>query len=516
MKMKRESSLLKWHPVGLAIFTFVRSFIIVIYVFACSAQQASSGKSLKIGIEAGPAQLDPRLATDAYAQRIGSLLFSRLVRLDSASQIRGDLAESWEVSEPTRYAFKLRKNIRFSDGSPLTSEDVKFTFESILDPKTASPHRKTFEPIDHIDTPDSDTVVFYLKRPYAPFLNNLTMGVVSKKSGSAVGSGPYLLQEFIPDEKVILRINAHFYGTPALIKEIVIKIVPEDTIREMELQKGSIDFLENALPPDFLPFLEKDPHFTVVKTEGTTYAYLGLNLKDPILSRKKVRQAMAYAINRELIIKEVLKGLGKPATGVIPSSHWAYEGDVEKYLFDPVKARKLLEEEGLPLLPGGEPRFKLIFKTSQNDLSKRIGEVIQQQLKEVGIQMEIRTYEWGTFYSDIKSGNFQLYSLRWVGIEDPDIYYDLFHSSSIPPLGANRGHFSNSEIDRLVEEGRVTLNPEKRKVIYQKVQKILSEELPYINLWTFTNTAVLKKGLGGFVPDPSGDFYNLKELSWTQ
>ncbi|MBI3595092.1 MAG: ABC transporter substrate-binding protein [Nitrospirae bacterium] len=514
MKMKRESNLLKTLSFGQMVQSLAIFFLAVFSIFGCSPHQKPSDKSLKIGIEAGPPQLDPRLATDAYAQRIGSLLFSRLVRLDSSSQIRGDLAESWEIPGPTRYVFHLRKNLQFSDGSPLTSEDVRFTFESILDPRTASPHRKTFEAIDHIETPDPETVIFYLKKPYAPFLFNLTMGIVSKISGNSVESGPYQLREWIPDEKLVLKSNSHYYGTPARIKEIIIKIIPEDTIREMELQKGSLDFLENALPPDFLPFLEKDSHFTVFKTEGTTYAYLGLNLQDPILSRKKVRQAMAYAINREIIIDEVLKGLGKPATGLIPASHWAYYGDVEKYAYAPMKAKKLLDEAGLILPPGGEPRFKLIFKTSQNDLSKRIGEVIQQQFKEVGIQMEIRTYEWGTFYSDIKSGNFQLYSLRWVGIQDPDIYYDLFHSSSIPPLGANRGHFSNAEIDRLVEEGRVTLDPEKRKIIYEKIQKIISEELPYINLWTFSNVAVLKKGLKGFISDPSGDFFHLKELYW--
>ncbi|MHB8481425.1 MAG: ABC transporter substrate-binding protein, partial [Nitrospiria bacterium] len=462
---------------------------------------------------------------DAYSERIGSLIFSSLVRLDPASQLKGDLAQSWEIKGASTYLFRLKKNIRFSDGSSLTSEDVKFTFESILDPKTASPHRKSFETIDHIDTPDSDTVIFYLKKPYAPFLFNLTTGVVSKKAAlqagpdysyHPVGSGPYSLEEWKPDEKIVLRANPYFYDPPAKIKKLIIKIIPEDTTREMELQKGSLDFLENSLPPDFLPFLEKDPHFTVIKSEGTTYGYIGLNLQDPLLSRTRVRQAMAYAINREVMIKELLRGLARPATGLLPSNHWAYEGNVETYPYDPEKARKLLDEEGLKIQPGGDVRFKLVYKTSQNDLAKRIGEVIQQQFKEIGVQMEIRTFEWGTFYSDIKSGNFQLYSLRWVGILDPDIYYDLFHSSSIPPLGANRGRYSNLEIDRLLEEGRVTLDYEKRKEIYQKVQKILAHDLPYINLWTFSNIAVLKNGLKGFVSDPSGDFYGLKELYWTQ
>ncbi|MBI3604536.1 MAG: ABC transporter substrate-binding protein [Nitrospirae bacterium] len=498
-------------------------FFSLFLLWGCAPPANLSEKPLKIGIEASPAQLDPRMATDAYSERVGSLIFSRLVRLDSSSRIKGDLAQSWEMSGPLTYLFHLKKNLRFSDGDPLTSEDIQFTFESILDPKTASPHRKAFEIIDHISAPDPDTVIFNLKKPYAPFIMNLSKGIVSKKgvlqSGSdysahPLGSGPYQLQEFLPDEKIVLQANPHFYDTLPKIKKIIIKIIPEDTIREMELQKGSLDLLENALPPDFLPFLEKDSHFTVIKSDGTTYAYLGLNLQDPLLSRLKVRQAMAYAIDREMIIQQILKGLGKEATGLLPRNHWAYTSDVEKYPYNPEQAKKLLDEEGLTVQTGSDVRFKITYKTSQNDLAKRIGEVLQDQLKKVGIQMEIRTYEWGTFYSDIKSGNFQLYSLRWVGIQDPDIYYDLFHSTSLPPAGANRGRYASAQIDRLLEEGRTTLDVEKRKTIYQKVQKLIAHDLPYISLWTFDNVTVLKKGLNGFIPDPAGDFYGLKDLYW--
>jgi len=513
--MKRGSSLPRFRSRRRTLSLALISTLLALTVVSCSSRQDSRDRPLKIAIEAGPVQLDPRLATDAYGQRIGSLLYSRLLRLDSATRLRGDLAESWEANAPDRYTFRLRKNLRFSDGSTLNSEDVRYTFESILDPGTASPHRKTFESIDHIDTPDGDTVVFYLKRPYAPFLYNLTAGIVSKAKGAGIGSGPYFLKTLIPDEKLVLEANRYFHDPAPGIKDIEIKIIPEDTVREMELQKGSVDLIENALPPDFIPYLEKDPHFSVYKTEGTTYAYLGLNLQDPVLSNRKVRQALAYAIDREAIIRDILKGYGRAASGVLSSSHWAYEGGVESYPYDPKKSSALLDEAGFRIPKPGEPRLHLTYKTSQNDLSKRIGEVIQQQLNEVGIQMEIRTYEWGTFYSDIKSGNFQLYSLRWVGVVDPDIYFDLFHSQSVPPAGANRGHYSNPEVDLLVEEGRTTADPEKRKAIYQKVQKIIASDLPYISLWTFSNVAVLKKGLSGFAPDPSGDFYPFVNLKWT-
>lgn len=517
--MKRELSL----PKKTGPLLFLSAALLIFS--GCLSKEAPGDRPLRIGIESGPTQLDPRFATDAYSGRIGNLIFSPLVRLDPSSRAAGDLAESWEVKDSTTFLFHLKKNLFFSDGAPMTSADVKFTFDSILDPKTASPHRKAYEIIDRIETPDDQTVLFKLKKPYSPFLTLLSKGIVSKKgvekagadySLHPIGSGPYQLTEWIPDEKLVLTANPKYEGASPGIKKLIIRIIPEDTIREMELQKGSLDLLENALPPDFLPFLEKDAHFQVIKSPGSAYAYLGLNLDDPVLSKLKVRQALAHGMNTSLIIQEILKGLGKPATGLLTPGHWAYEPDVETYSYDPVLAAKLFDEAGLKPDPKTGIRFQLTYKTSQNDLAKRIGEVLQQEFKEIGVALDVRTFEWGTFYADIRSGNFQVYSLRWIGVQDPDFYFDIFHSSSLPPLGANRGHYANREVDRLIEEGRLEMDPLKRAAVYKKIQKIAAHDLPYISLWTLDNITVLKKDLNGFVPDPSGDFYLLKNLSWSR
>ena len=185
---------------------------------------------------------------------------------------------------------------------------------------------------------------------------------------------------------------------------------------------------------------------------------------------------------------------------------------MKRYDYNPELSKKLLDEAGYPMSKETGIRFKLTFKTSQNELRKRIAEVFQEQLRKVGIEMEIRTYEWGTFFSDIKSGNFQIFSLTWVGVSDPDIFHYMFHSSSFPPDGANRVRYSNPQIDSLLEHGRVTLQQEKRKEIYSKIQKTISEELPYINLWHSVNVAVMKKNIDGFTLYPDEDMASLKNV----
>lgn len=474
-----------------------------------------------VAIEAAPTQFDPRLATDAYSERIGQLLFSRLLRSDAAGQKVPDLAERWEVAGETIYTFHLRKNVRFHDGRPLTSQDVRYTFESILDPAFASPHRKSFEMVSRIETPDAETVRFILKKPHAPFLTEMTKGIVPKhlaeKGGPGtlashpVGSGPFRFVRYDPDEAVELAaFSDYFDGAPA-IPRLLFRIIPEDSVRLLELEKGNIDLLQNAFPPDALPRLQQNPRLKIIQAPSTTYSYLGFNLNDPILQKKPVREAIALAIDREAITEHLFKGLARPAAGLLSPSHWAYADSVKVYRYDPEQAKERLDEAGFPDPPGPAPRFHLVHKTSQNDLARRVVEVIQRQLSEIGIAVTIRNYEWGTFYGDIKSGNFQIFTLSWVGVDDPDIYHNLFHSESVPPNGANRVQYRNPKIDTLLEAGRITLDPEKRKVVYTEIQQIIAEELPYVSLWHTMNVAVMKKEVEGFHLYPDGDFYGLKE-----
>jgi peptide/nickel transport system substrate-binding protein len=274
----------------------------------------------------------------------------------------------------------------------------------------------------------------------------------------------------------------------------------------LELLSGTIDLMENALSPDALERVGRDPRLAIESGEGNGYSYMGFNLSDPILKDLRVRRAIAHGIDREGILKSILRGTATLSTGVLSPGHWAYEPEVRLYPYSPKEAKRLLAEAGYPL------PLRLSYKTSQNELARRVAEAIQQQLSEAGIRIDLRTYEWGTFYADIKSGNFQLYTLSWVGVNDPNIYYTLFHSESLPPAGANRGRYIDPLIDRWLEEGRRTQDRSLRAEIYRKVQKRIAEELPYVSLWHPKNIVVRKRELEGFVLFPGGDLISLKQV----
>jgi len=377
--------------------------------------------------------------------------------------------------------------------------------------------------IERVECPDPQTVLFHLNEPFASFLVNLDIGIVPRPDPAASeeknpsippGCGPFELAAWNRGSDIRLRSLTHPQGPNDSLREVWFKIVPDNTVRVLELRKGSIHLLQNEIEPGVLGFLEKDPRFRVVKREGTSYSYLGFNLKDPILKLRPVREAIACAIDRTRIVQHLLGGLASPATGVLSPLNWAYEPDVARYPYAPERARRLLDQAGYPDPDGEGPakRFTLNYKTSQNDIRRRIGEAIQSQLSEVGVGLDIRSYEWGTFYADIQKGNFQTYTLTWVGITDPDIFTYLFDSQSVPPDGANRGHYQNPEVDRLTRKARGTPEPEERKRIYGQVQKILARDLPYVSLWYAVNVAVMDRRVQGFVLYPDGNFSSLKDV----
>ena len=329
-----------------------------------------------------------------------------------------------------------------------------------------------------------------------------------------IGTGPFKLIEWEPDESLTFQAFSQYFEGQPRISSMVYRIIPDETIRLLEVKKGNLDLVQNAFSPDALESLQGNQKINIIKKMGTNYNYLGFNLQDPILKNQKVRAAIAQAIDRLMIIQRLLKDLAQPATGVLAPGNWAYEPNVAAYGYDLQSAKRLLDEAGFPDPDGDGPkmRFSLLYKTSQNESSKKVAEVIQQNLAEAGIGVDIRSYEWGTFFADIKSGNFQLCSLQWVGVTEPDIYYNLFHSSSVPPQGANRGRYLNKELDLLLEQGRKTLDLDSRKKIYSQVQKIIASDLPYISLWYQTNVAVLSRRVEGFVLYPDGDFTSLRQV----
>jgi peptide/nickel transport system substrate-binding protein len=480
-------------------------------LFACASAEKTPPNSLVIGVENGPNVLDPRFATDAVSSKICDLMYSGLFRRDKNLKLVPLLAESVDRSDATSYIIRIRKGIRFHDGRELTSADVFYTFQSILDPATASPKRSALSQISYMAAPHPYTLVIKLKEPYAPFLGNLTIGIVPDGSGDLtahpIGTGPFRFQNYKRGEKLYLKRFDGYFARPAVLDGVIFKIVPDETVRLLELKKGNVHIVSNPITPAVLPWLEEQKNIRIMKKIGTNVSYIGFNLRDPILKNLKVREAVAHAIDRKAIAEHLMKGLVVETESIIAPSNVFYNPNLKKTVYDPALARKLLEDAGYPDPGNGKPRFTLTYKTSKNPTRKKIAEIFGEQLRKVGIELEIKSFEWGTFFADIKSGNFQVYSLTWVGIADPDIYHYIFHSSSVPPNGANRGGYSNPALDKLLEKGRRESSFEKRKTIYDEAQKIIAEDFPYVHLWVSVNVAAVRANVKGFelYPDESLD-----------
>lgn len=483
---------------------------------SCSRTVASEPGAVNFVIESMPTNLDPRIGTDAQSERIDSLIFDSLVELDAHRVPHSDLAERWEMPNPTTYVFHLRPGVKFQDGRALASADVKYTFDSILDGSVTTSKRGALRLVKSIQAPDDATVIFHLSEPDAPFLADISrpeFGVVPAGSGSAVaehpiGTGAFRFVSAQQDDSVVLERNASYFRTPSTIERIQFRIVPEAVVRALELRKGTADLELSSLAPDMIPVLRKQNSLEVTEVPGTNYSYIAFNFEDPILARLPVRQALAHATNREEIIRYLYRGQARLADGPLPPSSWAYEPKITRYGYDPQQSERLLDSAGLPRKPElGGMRVKLTLKTSTDETTRLLGAVLQEQWHKVGVDLELRSMEPATLASDIARGDFELYTLRWIGANnDPGFYEFAFSSKRFPPLGGNRGHYRNSEVDSLLDQARVEGDREKQRELLGKVQKIISEDLPYESLWFVDNVSVHRKRISNVQLSPTGDF----------
>ena len=491
-------------------------------LLSCSSQPDSH--TLVMIIESSPTNLDPRIGLDGQSERIDELIFDDLLSRGDDLNVAPGLAERWETPDPLTYIFHLRRGVKFHDGRPLTARDVKWTFDSLLQGNVRSTKKAAYRLVDHIDAPDDLTVTFHLKEPTATLLWNLAggaIGIVPYGSGEEIarhpiGSGPFQFVSAEMDKEVVLERNPTYWGGSPHIARVRFAIVPDATTQALELRKGSGDIAINSLTPDNVQTLQRESNLVIEQSTGTRLAYLGFNLRDPILKDVRVRQAIAYALDRKPMIEYLWHGEAQPARNILPPQSWAYNGDadVPAYEHDPAKASALLDAAGYPKHDG--VRFHITMKTSTDENTRLMVAVMQQQLREVGIALDIRSFEFATFFSDVTHGAFQLYGLRWIGgNEDPDIFEYAFHSSKFAPNGANRGFYSNPRIDQLIDQGRRETDPAKRKPIYAEIQRILADELPYINLWYLDNVLVHTKRVSNLKIDHAGsyDFLRTAELS---
>ncbi len=485
---------------------FSRWLLAALLLALLSACTRPADDTIRFGLAAMPVNLDPRFATDAAASRIGRLLFQRLVEFDPQQKPVPGIA-TWQRLGPRHYRFRLQEGLSFHDGSPLTSADVEATLASVLNPDTASPHRGAIAMIERMATPDARTIDFFLDRADPLFPGYLVIGILPRAlidSGhrferQPVGSGPF---RFVsrPGEG---RLRLQRLRDGQMVEFVH---VPNPTVRSLKLLRGEIDILQNDLPPELVAYLERQDSLRILRAQGSSFAYLGFNLQDPLTGQLALRRAIAHAIDREAIIEHVFAGTARPANALLPPTHWAGNPELRPYRHDPQQARQLLAEAGFEL------PVPLVYKTSSDPFRVRIATIVQSQLAQAGIELDIRSYDWGTFYGDIKAGRFQLYSLAWIGIKSPDIFRYVFHSSAIPPAGANRGHFVDAEVDTLIEAAEASDDLARQAELYRRLQARLLELLPYVPLWYEDHVAVVHQRLRHYQLGSDGNYDGLNTV----
>lgn len=511
-----------------------------IFLFAASCTKKDTPEQLVMLLEKNVTTFDPRKSADSADARLQQLIFNGLTRKNERFEPVGDLAESFESTPDYKtWTFKLRPGVKFHNGKTLTSGDVKYTFDTLMAPGFGSPKAADFVgnpkavpaaspaaslapsaapagtslvPLLTLETPDPNTVVIRCLNPMPGLANQiLPIGIIPEGTGGTqaktpIGTGPFKLVSFTSDQDVYLAAFDEYFGGKPTIQNLRVKIVPDNSTREAEFRKGSADLGINLdLEPVTVESLKKAEGVKVIQSDGTNLAHLGVNTTDPVLKDAKIRQALAYGIDREALIRDLFLGQAKVASSVLPTNQWAYEPGVTTYNYDPEKAKQLLDEAGKKQT-GEQPRFKLTLKTSPLSISKKVAEVMQEQLRRIGIDLAIQSLENQKLTQDITEGNFQLYYRVMVGgNQSTDIFKFAYHSKSMPPNGQNRMRYNNPKVDKLIDEALLAPQ-DKRKDLYSQIQKTLAEELPQIYLWYPSAITVHRTRVSGIVQDPSGDW----------
>lgn len=497
-------------------FQFLLMLGLLLFLGGCGARHRDAN-TLVFLLQSSPTNLDPRVGTDEGSEHIDELLFDGLVRVDAAFHFQPALAASWEQPDARTLVFHLRNGVRFADGELLTARDVLWTMESmgigggqaaVISPKAAS-----YASIASVEAMDAHTVVFHLKHADNFLLTNLStgaIGIVPYGSGRdfwrhPVGSGPFRFVSQRIDQDVVIERNPESWSVVPKIQRVRFAVVPDAITMSLELEKGSADVEIDSLPMDALPVLAKRNNLVVEDANGTEVQYLEFNLRDPMLSDVRVRQAIALAIDRELMIRTLLCGHARVASSLLPANHWAWSGDVAQHPYDPARAEALLDAAGYRRGANGV-RFHLAMKTSTDEGTRLVAAVMQQELARVGIVLDLRSSEFATFYADVVRGAFQMYSLKWVGIKGPDIYSYAFSQADFPPKGANRGYYSNARLDALLDDAAANPDAGHRRAEYVEVQQILARDLPAFNLWYLDTVVVHSRRLTNVVPSPTGSY----------
>ncbi len=529
---------------------FIAIFIILLFTTACSEKkEETKSKQIKIkkvysekpvygdkliAASIGDiSNLIPILATDSASHDVAGLIYNGLLKYNKDLKLVGDLAKSYSISKDNKViTFKLRKNVKWQDGAKFTADDVVFTYNLIMDPKTPTAYRGDYELVKKVEKVNDYEIKVYYKRPFAPALSSWTVSILPSHllkgknilktplSKNPVGTGPFKFKKWEVGQLVELASNHDYFNGRPYLNGYIYKIIPDTATMFLELKGGKIDIM-GLTPIQYRRQTETKffkENFRKFCYPVFSYTYLGFNLKNPLFKHKKVRQAISYAINKKEIVEGVLLGLGTVATGPYRPDMWYYNKNVKRYNYNPEYAKKLLKEEGWidsnndGILDKNGKKFEFTILTNQGNNNRlKTAEIIQRRLKKVGIKVHIRVIEWASFINEfIDKRRFQAVILGWSTGIDPD-QYDIWHSSKTGPKELNFISYKNKEVDKLLEEGRLTFDIQKRKKIYFKFQEILAEDAPYVFLYIPYSLVILDKRFRNVKLAPAGIQYNLEK-----
>lgn len=486
---------------------------------------AQPAGTLLVGLVAEPVNLDPPQVTDLNSLRVSRRIVETLVTFpDESTQIVPGLAESWTIAKDgLTYTFKLRKGVRFHDGTPLNAEAVKFSIERQINPE--HPANKIgkfpfasyfFGNVKAVEAVDDQTVRFVLKEPRASFLAVLTAGAASIVSPAAVkkwgadyplnpvGTGPFKYASWQRGQHVVLEKNPDYWRGPVKLERVVYRPIVEDQARLTELMTGALDVIV-GVPPDFVAQLEGSGKVSILKQVGAHVWYLGINNQKKPFDDKRVRQALNYAVNKDAIVKDVLKGTGSVSRGPVLPNTWGADAALKAYPYDPQKAKQLLAEAGFP--NGFSTTLWVPESGSGMQSPVAMSTVMQSNLKAIGVTVALQTMEWGAFLAKLRSQEQELFALSWMaGTEDPDmVLYPLLHSSQWTPNGPNRAMYKNAKFDELLAQARIVTEQAERAKLYREAQKILIDDAPWVFVDHEVQIAALSKRVTGFKLHPSFD-----------
>ncbi len=497
------------------------ALVVGLLLTLASCENRRPDREVVILLGSNPANLDPRLAPDAFSERISRLIFSTLLSRDDHGALVPHAAARWEQVVGGDVVVHLRPDLRFHDDSTLDSADVVATFRAILDERLGSIHRASMSCVRSVVAVDPLTVRFVLSEPQAPFGDLLaTVGIVraedqgsppSALGSSLVGSGPFRFLEFVPGDHVGLVKNEAWWGGAVGPEAVRFRVVPDATVRVLSLLRGEADLLQNDVPPHVVARLQSTGDLRVETSPSSVVKYLAFNLDRPATSDLRSRQAIALGIDRDAIVKHRLRGLGVVSDGFLSPRSWAFAPGLPRWRAAPEQARQLLSQRGLVAGRDGKV-LRLVLRTSMDDGANAVARVLRRQLAVVGVDLDIQPSEWGQFLADINRGEFDLFTLSAVGVHDPDWYRYVVHSASIPPAGGNRARYRSAAVDALLDLGRRQTHPTVRKGLYGEVQRIVAEDLPILPLWHENNVVISGPKLTGYRLLEDADFSSLIDV----